>query len=32
LYERALQRVRALAATPDDSRAIIERAMKEIEP
>ena len=29
-YERALQRVRMLAATPDESRAIIERAMKEV--
>lgn len=29
-YERALQRVRALAATPDESRGIIERAMKEV--
>ncbi len=30
LYERALQRVRALAATPDESRVIIERGMKEV--
>lgn len=30
LYERALARVHSLAATTEDSRRIIERAMKEV--
>ncbi|GAA2798485.1 helix-turn-helix transcriptional regulator [Saccharopolyspora taberi] len=30
LYERTLRRVHALAATPEDSRGIIQRAMKEV--
>ncbi|MGH3625651.1 MAG: helix-turn-helix domain-containing protein [Sciscionella sp.] len=30
LYERTLSRVHALAATPEDSRGIIHRAMKEV--
>lgn len=30
LYERALTRVHALAATPEESRRIIQRAMKEV--
>lgn len=32
MYERALARVHSLAATPEDSQKIIQRAMKEVQP